>query len=180
MELNYFNMTIQIQKKILYFVAILAILIVLDQASKTYLINFLKEEPGHMVELAPFLDIVYAWNYGISFGLFSDHYQYSNITFLALNSFIILYISYLALKSETCLSFLGLTVIIGGALGNLCDRIFLGSVFDFLYFHYGDFHFPAFNLADSFITIGAGILIYEYFFCASIKNSEKTLDDKSD
>jgi signal peptidase II len=166
------------QRKIIYFILILAILIAFDQISKTFLINFLKEKPGYMIELTPFLKIVYAWNYGVSFGLFNDHYQYSNYAFLALNSLIILYLSYLAIKSETCKSFLGFSVIIGGALGNICDRIFLGSVFDFLYFYYGDFHFPAFNLADSFITIGAGILIYEYLFYSSSKNTEKTLDDK--
>jgi signal peptidase II len=55
-----------------------------------------------------------------------------------------------------------MALVIGGALGNLFDRIFRGAVFDFLYFHYHGFSFPAFNLADSFITIGACFFIYSY------------------
>lgn len=162
-----------LKKKTLYFILLLNVLILLDQASKTFLIQYLKEQPGYIVELAPMLNIVYAWNYGISFGLFRDYYQYSNYAFLILNSFIILYLSYLTLKSESCLSFLGFSIIIGGALGNLVDRIFHGAVFDFIYFYYEDLSFPAFNLADSFITIGACLLIYEYLFKSSQKKLRK-------
>ena len=177
MKLNYTSMTRK--KKILYFIFLSSLFIVLDQASKTFLITFLKEKPGYMIELMPMLNIVYAWNYGISFGLFRDYYQYSNYTFLILNSVIILYLSYLTIKSDSCLAFLGFSTIVGGALGNLVDRIFRGAVFDFLHFYYEDFSFPAFNLADSFITIGAGLLIWDYLFYPSKKNSEKTLDDTS-
>ena len=159
-----------LKKKTLYFVFLLSLLIFLDQASKTFLIHYLKEQPGYMVELAPMLNIVYAWNYGISFGLFRDYYQYSNYAFLILNSFIIIYLSYIALKSESCLSFICFSIIIGGALGNLIDRILRGAVFDFIYFYYQDFSFPAFNLADSFITIGACLIIYEYLFYSSKKH----------
>ncbi len=168
-----------LRKKTLYFIFLLGILIVLDQASKTFLIDYLKGRPGYTIELLPMLNIVYAWNYGISFGLFRDYYQYSNYVFLALNSLIILYLSYLTFKSKSCLTFIGFSIIIGGALGNLLDRIFRGAVFDFIYFYYEDFSFPAFNLADSFITIGACLIIYEYLFCTSKKTSEKTLDDIS-
>lgn len=168
-----------LRKKTLYFIFLLGILIILDQASKTFLIDCLKGTPGYTIELLPMLNIVYAWNYGISFGLFRDYYQYSNYAFLALNSLIILYLSYLTFKSESCLTFIGFSIIIGGALGNLVDRIFRGAVFDFIYFYYEDFSFPAFNLADSFITIGACLIIYEYLFCTSKKTSEKTLDDIS-
>ena len=165
------------KKKNLYFIFLSSLFIFLDQASKTFLINFLKEKPGYIIELIPILNIVYAWNYGISFGLFRDYYQYSNYAFLALNSIIILYLSYLATKSESCLEFLGFCTIVGGALGNLVDRIFRGAVFDFLHFYYGNFSLPVFNLADSFITIGTGLLIWKYLFCTHKRNSEKTLDD---
>lgn len=177
MKLNYSSMTKQ--KKFLYFIFLSVLFIFLDQASKTFLITYLKEKPGYMIEMMPMLNIVYAWNYGISFGLFRNYYQYSNYAFLILNSIIILYLCYLTIKSESCLSFIGFSTIVGGALGNLIDRIFRGAVFDFLHFYYKDFSFPAFNLADSFITLGAGLLIWEYLFCSHKKNSEKTLDDAS-
>lgn len=177
MKLNYSSMTAQ--KKFLYLILLSGLLVFLDQASKSFLITYLKEKPGYMIELVPMLNIIYAWNYGISFGLFRDYYQYSNYAFLILNSIIILYLCYLTMKSESYLSFIGFSTIVGGALGNLVDRFFRGAVFDFIHFYYEEFSFPAFNLADSFITIGAVLLVWEYLFCSHKKNSEKTLDDTS-
>ena len=156
------------KKLIYYFIAILS-LITIDQTSKSYLILYLKTQPGYVLEILPILDFVYAWNYGISFGLLREYYQYSNAAFLILNSLIITYLIYLILKTKTCLSQLGLIFIIGGALGNLADRIFRGAVFDFLYFHYQNLAFPAFNMADSFITIGACFFIYDYLFYSKSK-----------
>jgi signal peptidase II len=75
-------------------------------------------------------------------------------------------------KSESKLSIYGLNLIISGAIGNLVDRIIRGAVFDFIYFNYQEFSFPAFNLADSFISIGAALFIYDYFF------KKKSLDQK--
>lgn len=138
--------------------------ITLDQTSKTYLISYLKTQPRFILKVLPFLDLVYAWNYGISFGLFKKYYQYSNYALLILNSFIVIYLINLLLKSKSKLSFYGLALIIGGALGNLIDRIIWGAVFDFIYFNYQTFSFPAFNLADSLITTGATMFIYDNLF----------------
>jgi signal peptidase II len=108
--------------------------------------------------------MVYAWNYGVSFGLFSKHTNYSNWTFLILNSFIVLYLVFLLKKNQNKLINYSLILIISGALGNIIDRIFRGAVFDFIFFYYEDFYFPAFNLADSFISIGACLFILDYIF----------------
>jgi signal peptidase II len=151
-------------KKIINYSLSVLVLIALDQLSKTYLISYLKTQPQFILEILPFLDLVYAWNYGISFGLFKQYYQYSNYALLISNSFIVIYLISLLLKSESKLALYGLIFIIGGALGNLIDRIIRGAVFDFIYFNYQEFGFPAFNLADSFITIGAAIFIYDYLF----------------
>ena len=148
---------------IYYFIAVLS-LIIIDQGSKSFLISYLKTQPNYIFELLPILDFVYALNHGISFGLFREYYQYSNIAFLILNSIIITYLCYLILNTQTCLARLGLILIIGGALGNLIDRVRHGAVFDFIYLHYQDLAFPAFNMADSFITIGACFFIYDYLF----------------
>jgi len=159
-------------KKISGYLSSLLILVLFDQLSKTYLISYLKTEPNFILEILPFLDFVYAWNYGISFGLFKQYYQYSNYVLLVLNSFIVMYLISMLVKSESKLSIYGLNLIISGAIGNLVDRIIRGAVFDFIYFNYQDFSFPAFNLADSFISIGAALFIYDYFF------KKKSLDQK--
>jgi signal peptidase II len=150
------------KKTLVYYLFLIFLLVGADQTSKTLLISHLKTEPGSLKEIFPFLDFVYAWNYGISFGLFREYHQYSNYVFLAFNSFIIIYLSYIFYNSNNIFFQIGLAFIIGGALGNLLDRIFRGAVFDFLYFHYHELSFPAFNLADSFITIGACCFIYSY------------------
>ena len=151
-------------KKISGYLSSLLILVLFDQLSKTYLISYLKTEPNFILEILPFLDFVYAWNYGISFGLFKQYYQYSNYVLLVLNSFIVMYLINMLVKSESKLSIYGLNLIISGAIGNLVDRIIRGAVFDFIYFNYQEFSFPAFNFADSFITIGAAMFIYDYLF----------------
>lgn len=151
-------------KQKIYSLSSLVILILIDQLSKEFLITYLKTQPIYVLEVTPFLDFVYAWNYGISFGLFQQYLHYSNFAFILLNSIIILYLTNTLTKSDSPLTQVALTLIIGGALGNIIDRLLRGAVFDFLYFYYQDYAFPAFNLADSFITIGAGIFIYQYLF----------------
>ena len=151
-------------KKIVRYSLNLLILVLLDQLSKTYLISYLKTKPHFILEILPFLDFVYVWNYGISFGLFKQYYQYSNYVLLFLNSFIVIYLINMLIKSESKLSIYGLNLIIGGAIGNLIDRIIRGAVFDFIYFNHQEFAFPAFNIADSFISIGAVLFIYNNFF----------------
>ncbi len=122
------------------------------------------------MEITPFLDFVYVWNYGISFGLFKEYYQYSNYILFGLNSIIVLYLITNLIKSQSKIQTLALNLIIGGAIGNLLDRAIRGAVFDFIYFNYHDFDFPAFNLADSFISIGAAFFIYDFIFNRSTKN----------
>ena len=150
------------RKKLTYYFTLILLLIAIDQGSKNFFIYYLKTKPSYLLELLPILDFVYAWNYGISFGLFREYNKYSNIVFLILNSIIITYLCYLAINVKNYLTQLGLVLIIGGALGNLIDRIVRGAVFDFIYFHYQDLAFPAFNMADSFITIGACCFIFDY------------------
>lgn len=161
--------------KLIKYLPFLILLISLDQISKTYLISYLKTQAHFILEITPFLDFVYAWNYGVSFGLFKQYYQYSNYALLALNSLIVIYLGNMLLKSESKLSIWGLNFIIGGAIGNLVDRGIRGAVFDFIYFNYEDLAFPAFNLADSFITIGAVIFIYDYLF----GNKSKQIPEKN-
>ena len=129
----------------------------------------------HRIEVTSFFDFAYSWNHGISFGLFGGYAQHSNILFIVLNIIITAYLWYQLFKYKSPASFAGYSLIIGGAIGNIIDRILQGAVFDFLHFHYGDYSFPVFNVADAFISVGAAILIYDYYKSKkSVEQSDQT------
>jgi signal peptidase II len=159
---------LEIVKRYLPYIAIIVTLMIADQISKNLMISYLKQQIGYSKEITPFLNMVYSWNYGISFGLMSDYYQYSNYAFLILNSGIITYLCSLLCNETSSIAKISLSFIIGGALGNLADRFIKGAVFDFIYFYYEDYSFAAFNLADSFITMGGTL-----FFCHYLYNYSK-------
>ncbi|MDF2965378.1 MAG: peptidase [Rickettsiaceae bacterium] len=139
-----------------------------DQLSKWWFIGYLKSIPLRTVEVTSFFNLVYVWNYGISFGMFSNYYQYANKFFIFFNILVIIYLFYLLLNCTTVKSFIGYCLIVGGAVGNLYDRIMRGAVFDFINLHYEDYHFAVFNIADSYITIGALLLIYDYYKAGNV------------
>lgn len=152
---------------------IIIILVIIDQLSKWWFIENLRWKPGLMLKVTSFLNMVYTWNYGISFGLMREYYQYSNAIFLITNTIIVCYLYYLMIRSKTIGSFAGYSFVIGGAVGNLIDRFFRGAVFDFIHFHYQNYSFPVFNLADCFITIGVIILIEDYY------STKKVIEEKA-
>ncbi|WPY00959.1 Lipoprotein signal peptidase [Candidatus Trichorickettsia mobilis] len=154
-------------------------LILIDQAIKWWFISYLIQQPARLLRVTSFLDIVYVWNYGISFGIFKNYLQYSNIVFIVLNSIIILYLCYGLLKLKSVTSFWGYSFIIGGAIGNVIDRCYRGAVFDFICFHYqNNYWFPVFNLADSFIFIGVMLVLYDlYKTKKNIEEKEKQIYD---
>jgi signal peptidase II len=124
-------------------------------------------------ERLPFVDIsicqnfnlVMVWNTGISFGLFSEHGTTSALMLLAPLAIIVAaFGSWMIMTRDHVLRF-ALAVIVGGALGNLWDRVRFGAVADFLDFHIGDWHYPAFNVADSCIVLGIIALVgYELLY----------------
>jgi len=145
--------------RLLFGAIAITIFVLLDQISKSFLIEFLKSKPGHIIHVSSYLDIVHTWNHGISFGLFNKYQKYSNVIFLVLNTALILYLIalYLFEKDSSKLYLL----IIGGGIGNLIDRLIRGAVFDFIHVYYQDYHFPVFNIADSLISIGIFLFILE-------------------
>ena len=180
---------------------VITTLVIIDQLSKWWFIDNLRWKPGLMLKVTSFLNMVYTWNYGISFGLMRDYYQYSNAIFLITNTLIVCYLYYLMIRSKTIRSFAGYSFVISGAIGNLIDRFFRGAVFDFIHFHYQNYSFPVFNLADCFITIGVIVLIEDYYsvkkvieekakwsydnaqieaMAAKIRDTDKGSDDKID
>ena len=129
-----------------------------DRFSKLYVIYLDKKFFGSEIFASKFLNIILIWNEGIAFGLFSfnEKFFYNILTILIL--IIILIIFFMVLKSYGLKKY-SLLMILGGAIGNVYDRIFYGAVPDFIDFHIGNFHWFIFNVADIFITLGVIFMI---------------------
>lgn len=150
--------------------SIALVTVLLDQLSKYYMLNEVLGQNAIIV-VAPMFNLVRAWNTGVSFSMFND---YGNLGIWMLSGVALVIVGFLFywLKNETSrLAQCALGMIIGGAIGNVIDRVRLGAVFDFLDFYIGESHWPAFNLADSFICIGAAILILQSV-CHYLKKEE--------
>ena len=134
----------------------------LDRITKIYVINLDKRLIGSEIFSSKYLNISLIWNEGIAFGLlsFDQENLYNLLTILII--LIIFFILVMVLKSSG-LKKLALAMILGGALGNVFDRILYKSVPDFIDFHVGEFHWFIFNIADVFITIGVfSMILFEF------------------
>ena len=130
----------------------------LDRISKYYVILLNEKNLSPDIFTSKYLNISLIWNQGIAFGLFSFN-EVNLYNFLtALIAIIIAIIFFMILRSEGIKKYL-LLMILGGALGNLYDRIFYKAVPDFIDFHIGNFHWFIFNVADIFITLGIIFMI---------------------
>ncbi len=139
----------------------LAVLVViLDQILKAVMLDMLPE-PGIAITVTSFFNLVHVFNPGVSFGLLPD------IGPIVLSAFALVVSAILGVwlaRAETRLMAVALGLTIGGAIGNVIDRLRFGAVFDFLDFHVIGWHWPAFNLADAAISIGvAGLLLTSLF-----------------
>ena len=136
----------------------LSLIFLVDRISKIYVIFLDKKFSGSEIFVSKFLNINLIWNEGIAFGLlsFDQENLYNFLTILII--LIIFFIFMMTLKSYG-LKKIGLIMILGGALGNVFDRILYKAVPDFIDFHIGNFHWFIFNLADIFITLGVIFMI---------------------
>ncbi|HEY2274298.1 MAG TPA: signal peptidase II [Steroidobacteraceae bacterium] len=136
--------------------------IIADQASKAWILHhfFLFER----VHLLPVLDLILTYNTGAAFSMLADAAGWQRWVFVTLaigvSVTLVLWLRRLAAASHALIA-CGLALIVGGALGNMLDRLRLGHVIDFIHAHWGPHYFPAFNVADSAITIGAGLLLLD-------------------
>ena len=145
--------------------------VVADQLTKYIVLNYVLSEYAAII-VAPFFAIVRAWNTGVSFSMFNN-WGINGVYILSGIALVIVFMLIKWLKNEqNKIIQLALGFIIGGAIGNVIDRIRLGAVFDFLDFYVGEHHWPAFNVADSFICIGAFIIII-HGLVSSIKKEDK-------
>jgi len=136
----------------------LSLIFLVDRISKIYVIFLDKKFSGSEIFVSKFLNINLIWNEGIAFGLlsFDQENLYNFLTILII--LIIFFIFMMTLKSYGQKK-IGLIMILGGALGNVFDRILYKAVPDFIDFHIGNFHWFIFNLADIFITLGVIFMI---------------------
>jgi len=145
--------------------ALAAAVLVLDQASKFYLIHVVRLTENPQIPLLPFLDLSFVWNYGISYGLFQQDSALGRWVLVAASLAAVLFIGVWLWRTNSPLTGASLGLIAGGALGNAADRAAYGAVIDFLHLHGGRIRwldFPySFNVADAAISIGVVLLLLE-------------------
>jgi signal peptidase II len=143
-----------------FFVA--AVIVLLDQLSKLALLRHFGETgcARHQQTVTPFLDLVLTCNAGVSFGLF-NRTGLSSLVFALAAAAIVIVLAIWLNRVRTNFLAVAIGLIIGGAIGNVIDRLRLGAVVDFLYFHAGTWYWPAFNLADSAICLGVGAMLID-------------------
>ncbi|HEY3595894.1 MAG TPA: signal peptidase II [Paraburkholderia sp.] len=136
------------------------IVILFDQLTKIAVTKVFTYGESHVI--APFFNLVLVYNRGAAFSFLAMAGGWQRWAFTALGIVAALVICYLLKRHGTQRLFCtALALILGGALGNVIDRLMYGHVIDFLDFHVGTWHWPAFNLADSAITIGAALLVFD-------------------
>ena len=153
------------------FFFILSIFLV-DRISKIAMIDTAEELGDTSISLTSFLNLHLIWNDGIAFGLlsFSESFGYNLITIII--SLVILFLVLMLINADK-ISRISLILILGGAIGNLFDRLYYSAVPDFIDFYFKGFHWFIFNVADIFITLGVFCLIYVEIIKKNKINNEK-------
>lgn len=164
------------KNKILKYLSIILGVILLDQISKGILLYVITGSvpvigsawqivpvPYLMTQVCDFFNIVFTWNPGASFSMLRAVGEAAPIIIIVITGFIIGFIGYYLFKRARSYEAVPLALIVGGALGNLIDRIRFGAVVDFLDFHIGGWHWPAFNIADACIVIGVALFILNWY-----------------
>jgi len=144
--------------------AIIGAIFVLDQLTKAWVLGLLEANNYRSIEITPFFNLVLVINRGVSFGMFNSGGNESHWLLILLPGLVVVWLLVWMLRSKELLASLGLAFVIGGAIGNITDRIFRPGVIDFFDFHAAGWHFWAFNIADSAISIGVVLLVYDAIF----------------
>ena len=147
-------------KKNLIIFSIIFFTFFLDLITKNYAVNNLLL--NHSVIINAFLNFTLAFNYGAAFSFLSDAGGWQRWFFVIFSIAVISFIAYILIKDKDS-EYIAYSFVFGGALGNLYDRFLLGYVIDFIEFHYNNFYWPIFNIADIAISIGIILLLYSMF-----------------
>jgi signal peptidase II len=141
--------------------ALAALVFGLDQTHKWWMISVYDIAAKSPVVLTSYFELVMVWNRGVSYGLLTTHAQE---LLIAMSLIITAMLWIWACRMERALGAAALALVIGGALANALDRAARGAVADFFHFHYGNFSWYVFNIADVAIVAGVGLLLYESLF----------------
>lgn len=140
----------------------IGVLIVMDQAIKQLMLSMVFDPP-RILEVTSFFNLVPVWNSGVSFGLFGDS-DASRWVLVVLALAIVVVLLVWLVRAGNGMVVFALTLVVGGALSNVVDRVVYGAVIDFVDIHGFGFHWPAFNLADATIVLGTALLLYDGLF----------------
>lgn len=139
-----------------------------DQASKQWMLGYLQVEGGlgrgRFEPVTDFFNLVVVWNRGVSFGMFAGHDDAVRWALAGLAVAVSVALAVWLFRTTDRLVAFGLGCVIGGAIGNVVDRVRFGAVFDFLDFHVAGYHWPAFNVADAGIFVGVAALLADGLF----------------
>ena len=137
-----------------------AAVVLLDQATK-YAVFAVVQPPFGGLEVTGFFNLVRVWNRGVSFGLFASGSPWTPVLLSALALLIAGALTWWLSRADSRRLVWALGLMIGGALGNAIDRTLYGAVMDFIDLHWAGYNWPAFNIADSAISIGAALLVWD-------------------
>lgn len=140
--------------------------LILDQLTKALVVSRMQLHESVAI-IENFLAITYIKNPGAAFGIFAgagESFRFYFFVSASVAALVFLSVFFLKTPKGDFMSLTGISLVMGGALGNLTDRLRLGEVVDFVDFFIGPYHWPAFNVADSAITVGMGLLIFQLFF----------------
>ena len=140
-----------------------SVVIALDQATKWWVVTIFMNPP-RVVDVWPFFNVVMVWNRGVTFGFLGDTPYWGQWALVGLSLAIVAILLLWLRRAETTWRAAAIGLIIGGALGNVIDRVHYGAVADFLDFHVAGYHWPAFNFADAAITVGVAIMFFDALF----------------
>jgi signal peptidase II len=132
----------------------------LDQLTK-WAALYVLDLPDRPIVVTPFLNLVMVWNRGVTFGMLNSTGALAPWLLSGLALAVVIGLLVWLGRTEHWLNAIGLGLVIGGALGNVVDRLRYGAVVDFLDFHAAGYHWPAFNVADAAICIGAGVIVLD-------------------
>jgi signal peptidase II len=141
-------------------IGVAALVVLLDQLTKAWVVGFFAGQP-RMVGVTPFFSLVLTWNRGVSFGFFNAGDGPGPLVFSLLAAAIVIALLLWLARTDDPLLAGGIGLVIGGAIGNVVDRLSRGAVVDFLDFHLAGWHWPAFNVADAGICIGVGLMLLD-------------------
>lgn len=155
------------------------VIVALDQASKVWVIDVF-DGVGGIREITGFFNLVLTLNRGVSFSMFTSDAAWAPWALVAVALIAVALLTRWMRRSDEAVQAYGFALIIGGALGNVIDRVRYGGVVDFLDFHVRGWHWPAFNLADSAITLGAAAVIGHSLLAPRMPRANEEAADKKD